>query len=742
MSEQLFEVLKSVTGTGKFQVESETPYLPFGLQVEGVGELGCPIHPIIAQELIKVAEVAPYGKGSETIIDEAVRKCWQIDASKISFHFRQWDKVLSKIVKNVTKGLGIEAKVSAHLYKLLIYEEGGRFLPHRDTEKEDAMFGSLIISLPSQHTGGQLKVRHVGEEVVTDFSQPNPEADIRYAAFYADCEHEVAPVQSGYRICLVYNLCQKGGATGGFNLSVAQHAERIAPAFRQCDFSGLNAILLDHQYTEVNFSLEGLKNHDALKASALMTAAKSAGFDTYLALLVYHQSGELEGSWGYYKRYDESDSEEETMGEIYEEEYSLKHWITAKGEFLEFNPWSISEDAIVSNREIDSEDPIEKESEGYTGNAGCTMDYWYQHAAVVLWPQSQRYEVMAQYCFTESCQRLLQSPEKFKDQPFEKLAQAILKKLPQKSSYRDQEAIQNALQGLILRKKIDLLLEAMQQLGESLLEFDSADLWNNLVAVLPAQKWSIILKHLNEENKEKYREGVFALLKSLILQNPSEEVVETFVKTVLQHYPSVERSNSRGSFRHYSQRKAYPAVSESLIILQASCFISDSSIQQDCMTFLEHNMSLTHLRKTLIETLLHRDLSPDFFTDHSITPLFANRCIEILQQEVNREIHPFADWARPCPEFDNLSAKLQKELEEFMRDGSREEYEFKYKKEIRERVQQCITSHKLDLSYVTITKGSPHILKCTKTQESYLQKLKIRESDQTFLRALQHKYLR
>ncbi len=37
-----------------------------------------------------------------------------------------------------------------------------------------------------------------------------------WAAFYADCEHEVKPISSGYRLCLVYNLTlarsrRKGG---------------------------------------------------------------------------------------------------------------------------------------------------------------------------------------------------------------------------------------------------------------------------------------------------------------------------------------------------------------------------------------------------------------------------------------------------------------------------------------------------------------------------------------------------
>ncbi len=31
-----------------------------------------------------------------------------------------------------------------------------------------------------------------------------------YAAFYADCQHEVQPVTSGHRLALIYNLCHTG----------------------------------------------------------------------------------------------------------------------------------------------------------------------------------------------------------------------------------------------------------------------------------------------------------------------------------------------------------------------------------------------------------------------------------------------------------------------------------------------------------------------------------------------------
>ncbi len=62
----------------------------------------------------------------------------------------------------IREDLGIAARISAQPYKLQLYGPGGHFKAHRDSEKLDAMFGTLIIALPSQHEGGQLHIRHGG----------------------------------------------------------------------------------------------------------------------------------------------------------------------------------------------------------------------------------------------------------------------------------------------------------------------------------------------------------------------------------------------------------------------------------------------------------------------------------------------------------------------------------------------------------------------------------------------------
>jgi 2OG-Fe(II) oxygenase superfamily len=73
-----------------------------------------------------------------------------------------------------------------------------------DTPRAENQFGSLVVCLPCAHTGGELAVRHAGREVKFDWSGDSKE--LQWAAFYSDCEHEVLPVTSGYRVTLTYNL--------------------------------------------------------------------------------------------------------------------------------------------------------------------------------------------------------------------------------------------------------------------------------------------------------------------------------------------------------------------------------------------------------------------------------------------------------------------------------------------------------------------------------------------------------
>ncbi len=117
-----------------------------------------------------------------------------------------------------------------NLYKLLLYPAGGHFATHRDTEKEPGMFGTLIVQLPAGHKGGALAVRHNGEEIVWE-TERDSNTQIHYCAFYADCEHELKPVTSGWRLVLVYNLVRKHAQI--ISQNTGHTAWRFGPSWAQ-----------------------------------------------------------------------------------------------------------------------------------------------------------------------------------------------------------------------------------------------------------------------------------------------------------------------------------------------------------------------------------------------------------------------------------------------------------------------------------------------------------------------------
>lgn len=72
------------------------------------------------------------------------------------------------------------------------------------------MLGSLVIVYPTQHEGGVLTLRDGDDEWTVDSAQAISANKggpcVAYMAFYGDVDHEVAPVVSGYRVTVTYNL--------------------------------------------------------------------------------------------------------------------------------------------------------------------------------------------------------------------------------------------------------------------------------------------------------------------------------------------------------------------------------------------------------------------------------------------------------------------------------------------------------------------------------------------------------
>jgi hypothetical protein len=413
--DKLLEALSEVDRPGEVCTGGDRPLTMPGLEVGGLGAVRLPLGKTQARKLIKLCHRAPYGKGTQTLLDTGVRRVWELDPDQFQLTNPKWDDGVASIIEDSQQALGLECgKLKAQLYKLLVYEKGGFFLPHRDGEKLERMVATLVIGLPSEHEGGELIVSHDGRQHEIVFTGAASGHELSYAAFYADCQHEIRPVKSGFRLCLIYNLTlarsrgKKGIAAPSYGATVAAIGELLGDWRSNAD-AGKLAILLDHRYTQEGLSVDKLKGIDRARADVLFEAAEQADCAAHLALVTLWQSGSAEGGYdehpyGYRRGYHWSDEEEEDtddmtgtgheMGEIYDHSLSADHWSDRHGKKVRLGEIHLEENEIVADEALDQGDPSREDFEGYTGNAGMTLERWYHQAAVVLWPRTKHFHVL------------------------------------------------------------------------------------------------------------------------------------------------------------------------------------------------------------------------------------------------------------------------------------------------------------------------------------------------------------
>ena len=202
--ERLAKLLDDAESPGSFSAQLQVPAGSLHLEVEGVGQIRLPVRAPQARKLCDVARPARFGRGEQTLTDPSVRDTWEIPPDLITITGPVWAATLDGVLVEVRHQLGLPlgSRLEAELHAMLVYGPGQFFLPHQDSEKRDAMIGTLVVTLPSAHTGGELIVEHAGESVAC---RPSKDS-LSVVAFYADCRHEVRPVKSGYRVTLTFNL--------------------------------------------------------------------------------------------------------------------------------------------------------------------------------------------------------------------------------------------------------------------------------------------------------------------------------------------------------------------------------------------------------------------------------------------------------------------------------------------------------------------------------------------------------
>lgn len=394
----LHDCLLDVRCHGDFYTRGVMEIAAPNVRVEDLGLLSLPFQHEQLEQLLAGASRAPFGRGTQTLVDTAVRKTWQIDASRLTFEGRHWQRSLDAIVAAASAGLGVSEPVTAQLYKLLVYDTGSFFVGHRDTEKAPGMFATLVIVLPSVYTGGELLIRHQGREVCLELAATDL-SEAAFAAFYADCVHEVRPVTGGTRLTLVYNLLRQGRPAHAPPQYPAEQAALAAMLGRwagkrdaQCLASPQKLVFpLAHAYSPAELAFTTLKNADAARAQVLAAAARQAGCEIHVAHLAVEERGSAESAG-----YGHAAADEYEIIDIIDRAAELSGWRAPDGEAAPFGNLPLFDDELSPPGALRDAVPDEQHFHEATGNEGASFERRYLRTALVLWPLASRLAVITE----------------------------------------------------------------------------------------------------------------------------------------------------------------------------------------------------------------------------------------------------------------------------------------------------------------------------------------------------------
>ncbi|KAF1810779.1 hypothetical protein P152DRAFT_460069 [Eremomyces bilateralis CBS 781.70] len=377
------------------------------ISVPGVGPITLPLCEPQARQLIDKSRLSPFGKGTETVVDTSVRNTWEIDASQFEIMNPDWNPLFTEIVAIAAEGLGVSVPIEAVPYKMLIYEKGAHFKAHTDTEKIPGMLGTLVISLPSPHKGGDVILKH-GNEKKTYSSSKHLQS---FACWYSDAEHEVCEVTSGYRWVLTYNLAVKNGLHIPSLESLAHPKEifkgllsKWQENLMKGDDSFKHAVFaLSHKYSQQGLEYQKLRPIDRLRAQCLLDAGNETDFEVFLASIEKHAWGGTgdNDSWGYKRRrysgygygYDEDEDDEDTAShhsivDLISSYILLKDVTLLSGQLLMKEVTIPQDDQILTRNEAFGERPDSEDYTGFTGNEGAQVTHFYRNSALVVVPRS------------------------------------------------------------------------------------------------------------------------------------------------------------------------------------------------------------------------------------------------------------------------------------------------------------------------------------------------------------------
>ena len=669
-------------------------------------------------------------------------------------------QTLKAILARVAEGLGVAEPIVAEFYKLLVYDPGSFFVSHRDTEKAPGMFATLVLVLPSVSTGGDLLVRHKGREVRLDLHNEDP-AEAAFAAFYADCVHEVLPVTAGYRLTLVYNLLRRGKGPKPEPPSYADEQARLTKLLRTWiadkqspheDGPEKLVYPLEHAYTPAELGFEALKGVDAAVAGVLAAAARQSDCDLHLALMEVRESGiaEYADAYGSGRRWSEpeEDDDEFEAGEVCDRQVTLSEWRGCDGSLLAMGEIPVMDEELSPPGALDEMEPDEEHFHEATGNEGASFERTYRRAALALWPRARIFAVLSQAGLPVTLPYLSDLIDRWatggesRQSPLwlqaHDLAGHMLSRWPMRESEPwGRKTPSDTARMLMLLSRLkdtehlgiflaDIAVRGLNDKGDNNAILEALDL-------LPPDRASVLLERLIAGNAATSLNACGDLLARAAAAWLSDRRTNlagaaTTLVELLPGDPARAAPNP-------PWRRSFEVGPGFIVDLFTALTPIDKALADRAADYLLAWPKIYDLNTVLVPAVQELTELPTVESSAAVRRL-RQACLEHLHARVAEPVEAPSNWSRES----KLRCRCAHcaELSRYLADPERKTWTFKAVETVRKHVETTIKEAQCDLDMTTDRRGRPYSLICTKNRASYERLMKQHNKDQANLKRLEN----
>ena len=616
------------------------------------------------------------------------------------------------------------------------------------------MFGTMVVQLPSDYEGGELLVRLRNKHVMYNFSGTEGSMGFHFAAFYADCEHELREVTSGYRLCLVYNLVYKGKGAQPVPADNRVHIKKAVACMREWDAHSSDsdapekvAFVLEHQYCSDSLSFNGLKNVDRARANVLLSAQRKVKFDLYLTTMTWNH---IHGA-SYDSYYGPCSFEAE---ELIEEKIEASDWVCPDGEQESFGLLPFDKEEILPEDAVDDVEPDEEDFNETTGNEGATVERWYHKAALVVWPRPQRLNVLGLERMITCLKKAIDKSSANDDNMH--LAEKLVMLSTHKNSHDvDEVAIRELLSCL---KALSVPELAEKFLGT--VSFRSNAFFNELLSLCNTLGWSKLMPGLktmfmkstsnvelcvdllgklvgidSNEVLQPDRKSICKQL-ALIVGNLIQEESDVSVPSVPEWYRYSNRDSYGRTLSYLYQREVKSRSKEFVCnVLQIFYLCGESA--EGVLAAIKEQPNRYPIDSVVVPVLEEVHNRSGSVSHAAALVTLLPYCITALEAATVQQVSNPSTWAMQysgtctCTDCKQLK-KFVKSAEGVMR--------FTANKSRRYHIHQVIDSLSVggDLDHITERVGDPQTLVITKTLNSVERKKKKYEENLATLEVLRH----